>query len=404
MTRPRILAIAYACMPGVGSEPGAGWAWARILAGIGETWVLTRPWPGRRAELEAAVAAAPERDALHVVYVDLPRPLGTPNWDPFQTGHQRLEYILWQIAALRTARRIARQERIDLVWHLTFANVWMGSIGALVGPRFILGPMGGGVGPAWGLLKGFGPRGMAFEAVRSLVRTASRYLNPLARVAWTRAAVVLVQNGETYRWLPESAQSRTEIFHNVALEDAAVPRIRERVDDAPPVAMFAGRLIPLKGVVLGIRAIARLPGWRFVIAGSGPDEPRLRGLATRLGVADRVEFRGWVAREAVLRAMREEADLFLFPSFHDEGGWAVGEALAAGLPVVCLDRGGPPIVGGRGVPVGDERVTVAHLVRAAAAAVADTQPLPPAPTLEERRRGVVSILRRRGILDAAPDS
>jgi hypothetical protein len=38
----RILAFAYACEPGRGSEPGAGWSWARMLAGIGETWVVTR--------------------------------------------------------------------------------------------------------------------------------------------------------------------------------------------------------------------------------------------------------------------------------------------------------------------------------------------------------------------------
>jgi glycosyltransferase involved in cell wall biosynthesis len=34
-------------------------------------------------------------------------------------------------------------------------------------------------------------------------------------------------------------------------------------------------------------------------------------------------------------------DLFLFPSLHDSGGFVVLEALAHGLPVVCLDLGGP---------------------------------------------------------------
>jgi hypothetical protein len=43
VTRPlRILAFAYACEPGPGSEPGAGWAWSRMLARLGETWVITR--------------------------------------------------------------------------------------------------------------------------------------------------------------------------------------------------------------------------------------------------------------------------------------------------------------------------------------------------------------------------
>jgi glycosyltransferase involved in cell wall biosynthesis len=70
-------------------------------------------------------------------------------------------------------------------------------------------------------------------------------------------------------------------------------------------------------------------------------------------VEHRVEFLGWRRREDLMRTMRQDADLFLFPSLHDEAGWAVAEALGCGLPVVCLDRGGPPIVAawaGRAVP------------------------------------------------------
>lgn len=44
--------------------------------------------------------------------------------------------------------------------------------------------------------------------------------------------------------------------------------------------------------------------------------------------------------------MHEESDTFLFPSLHDEAGWAVAEAIASGLPVVCLDHGGPRVVAG----------------------------------------------------------
>ena len=42
MSAPNILAFAYACEPGKGSEPGAGWAMARVAARIGPTWVITR--------------------------------------------------------------------------------------------------------------------------------------------------------------------------------------------------------------------------------------------------------------------------------------------------------------------------------------------------------------------------
>ena len=403
MTAPRILAIAYVCMPDVGSEPGTGFAWARILGGIGETWILTRPWPARRADLDQAIAAAPEGRSIHLVYVEAPRWIASVDWDPFRRGHQRLEYLLWQLAAIRTARRIARQEEIDLVWHLTFANVWMGSIGGLVGRPFILGPVGGGVGPAWRLATGFGVRGLAYEVLRSAIRTTSRHLNPLARLAWSRASLILAQNDETVRWLPRSVRPRVEIFHHVALDEPPPHLARVRSPDSPPVAIFAGRLLAWKGAALGLKAIARLPGWRYIIAGDGPQVPRLKELAVTLGIADRIEFRGWVERDAVLRAMVEEADVLLFPSVHEEGGWVVGEALAAGLPVVCLDRGGPPLVGGRPVKVGTERDTVSRLARAAEEAVADPTPLPAPPWLAARRVALIELLRRRGLLTAPDD-
>ena len=38
----RIPAFAYACEPDRGSEPAVGWWWARMLAELGETWVITR--------------------------------------------------------------------------------------------------------------------------------------------------------------------------------------------------------------------------------------------------------------------------------------------------------------------------------------------------------------------------
>lgn len=403
MTRKRILAIAYTCMPDVGSEPEAGWAWARIAAGIGDTWVLTRPWPDRRRQLEDALATAPEQASMHITYVDLPRWLGSRDWDPFLKGHQRIEYVLWQFAALRTARRIASRERIDLVWHLTFANVWMGSVGALIGPPFVLGPVGGGVGTPWKLLQGFGWRGILAEVLRTLVRTAARYTNILARVAWSRASLILVQNRETYRWLPASTRNRTEIFHNSVVQDVGSDPLRSRPADTHKVALFAGRLVAWKGARLAVEALALLPDWRLIVLGSGPDEPGLRALAKRLNVADRVEFRGWVPHAEVLRAMRDDVDLMVLPSMHDEGSFAVAEALAAGLPVVCLDRGGPPVVGGSAVRAGSKRGTVRRLALAISRMDRASEPRPPTPTIEERRDRIVEILQRRGMIDPPSD-
>ena len=66
----RIVAFAYACEPARGSEPGAGWAWARMLARMGETWVITRR--DYQDSIQAALSSIPERENLHFVYAELP--------------------------------------------------------------------------------------------------------------------------------------------------------------------------------------------------------------------------------------------------------------------------------------------------------------------------------------------
>ena len=60
------------------------------------------------------------------------------------------------------------------------------------------------------------------------------------------------------------------------------------------------------------------------------------------GLQDRVHFLGRKPRNEVLR-LYSEYDVFFYPSFHDSGAFTVLEAMAAGLPVICLDRGGPAL-------------------------------------------------------------
>ena len=338
----KILAFAYACEPQKGSEPGAGWAWARLLARLGETWIITRE--NNREGIETELSSTPEAQSLHFVYVDLSG--RARSWKRGQRG-VRLYYILWQRVALSRARELHVQEQFDLVWHLTLANAWMGSLAGRVGPPFVYGPVGGGTRPPWRLASALGIRGTVYEVLRAAAQLAGRYLNPMARSAWRAARIILVQNPETRDWLPSQHRSKAYVLPNALLTAEPISHQRPR-SDRPPTALFAGRLLPLKGVAIAIRAIAATDHWRLVVMGDGSDAPRLRRLARKLHVQDRVDFKGWVSRDRVVRAMREGADAFLFPSLHEEAGLVVVEALGSGLPVVCLDRGGPPLLAGDG--------------------------------------------------------
>jgi glycosyltransferase involved in cell wall biosynthesis len=103
--------------------------------------------------------------------------------------------------------------------------------------------------------------------------------------------------------------------------------------------LSVGNLIPLKGHDLAIRALATLPDKDLVIVGDGPEEGDLRSMARRLGVADRVTFRGRVAHHALPDIYRA-ADVLLLLSSSE--GWAnvLLEAMACGTPVVATLAGG----------------------------------------------------------------
>ncbi len=106
---------------------------------------------------------------------------------------------------------------------------------------------------------------------------------------------------------------------------------------------MVGRLVPLKGAVLAVEAIALLPELRLVIIGNGPESDRVRRRAARLGVEERVDFLGHLPRAEVF-ARVAHARVLLHPAIHDESPLTVAEALALGTRCGLSRRGGPPVL------------------------------------------------------------
>ncbi|MHB8658341.1 MAG: glycosyltransferase family 4 protein [Solirubrobacteraceae bacterium] len=109
-------------------------------------------------------------------------------------------------------------------------------------------------------------------------------------------------------------------------------------------ALVAGRLVEEKGFDTAIRA-ARSAGVPLVVAGEGPDLPRLQALAAGADVT----FAGWLAPDELAR-VRSRAAIVLVPSRCEEAcPYAILDAMAAGVPVLGSDRGGVPELTGTAV-------------------------------------------------------
>jgi glycosyltransferase involved in cell wall biosynthesis len=108
--------------------------------------------------------------------------------------------------------------------------------------------------------------------------------------------------------------------------------------------VYVGRLVPFKGTDLTLRALARtqLPVTLDVI-GDGPQRQPLKALTQDLGLQDRVRFLDWKPHAEVIQALGQYR-AFVLPSLGEANGIVVQEAMMCGLPVICLEWGGPALL------------------------------------------------------------
>ncbi|MCV2357165.1 glycosyltransferase family 4 protein [Paucibacter sp. B2R-40] len=108
--------------------------------------------------------------------------------------------------------------------------------------------------------------------------------------------------------------------------------------------LFLGRAEQAKGIFDLLEAVKLLaplcPGLRLAIGGDG-DVERLRSRAAELGIAEHVEFLGWVLGDAKLQQFAR-AEVFVLPSFHEGLPMAMLEAMAHGKAMVVTPVGGIP--------------------------------------------------------------
>jgi glycogen(starch) synthase len=121
---------------------------------------------------------------------------------------------------------------------------------------------------------------------------------------------------------------------------------RLRLEFAQPgqkLVLLVGRLVYEKGFQLALEAmpgvIEKVPGARFLVAGSGTHETELRRQAQGLGLMDHGTFLGWIGDD-VLHSLYPIADICVVPSIYEPFGLVALEAMASGCPCLVADTGG----------------------------------------------------------------
>lgn len=125
-----------------------------------------------------------------------------------------------------------------------------------------------------------------------------------------------------------------------------MPQIRKnRAPDGKFRLLYLSRIDPIKGLELVLQAVAQM--WQngypahLTIAGSGKADyvHSVQNLSAQLGIASLVEWTGFVSGQRK-QALLEDSDVFILPSYNENFGIAVVEAMVTGLPVIISDRVG----------------------------------------------------------------
>ncbi|MCX6565546.1 MAG: glycosyltransferase [Candidatus Aminicenantes bacterium] len=352
MKRSKILISAFACHPSTSSgfegeekilgagESVLGWNLVKQIGRRHDVWVITQR--RNRKGVERAVSQG-EMAGVQFHYTDF------PGWPRSLWYHQvslHFYYYFWQIRAYLLARRLHRRFRFDAAHHITFANYWMPSfIGAFLPIPFIWGPMGGGQRTPKGFLPEYPLSGKLEDLERGVSQWIGRKLLWSRQRCMKRARAILVCNQDTKVKFPAKYQGKIHFFPvtGIGIEDVA-PASAIHASSGGLQVLTTGRLVFWKNFAESIKAFAvfsrDFPESRFTIVGEGPEGQRLHDLVTGLGVQDKVQFVPWLPQKELWAKMRA-SHIFLYPSLREGGGAVVIEAMASGLPVICLDSAGP---------------------------------------------------------------
>lgn len=343
-----ILIIAYAAEPGAGSEYGVGWMVPETLAKQypeEQFYVLTR---SRCKEKIEKVLAEKELQNLHFCFYEVPKWLSHANEMKSNWGEQ-INYLIWQLAVRKYAKKLHRQIGFSVVHHLTFNQYRTPSPGFWMNVPFVFGPIGGAetIAPAfWQDLEEHSRR-------KEEIRLKGRDLK-IFRWYTTRKKnkkVILCSCGENLRRLQPFAKN---------CEVRLLPAIAYTPDDFKTMPtqegsksfrmLYAGKAWDWKGIHIFLKAVKKaladngIDDWRVKLIGIRfkEEQEKVTGWVKELGLSERVGLVPFIQRAELLQLM-STCSMSVYPAFRDSGSMSVLEASALGCPTLCFDAGGQDV-------------------------------------------------------------
>lgn len=248
--------------------------------------------------------------------------------------------------AVQMAERLAKErgyEENDVIIHQTEPN-------SPVVPRHIskahinvFGPINGNVY----FPKIFKHKESLSDWLRRVLHIPIQKMNAILFNNLSKADMIFVAGGQRTVDSLKAAECAEEIMVETidcGMRDSYLTRPRITHQGNNYRFIHFGRLVPFKCTDLIVKALAKTEKPVILdVVGSGPELQNCKDIATTLSVNNRVNFIEWREHKALLDSLSEYRGVVL-PSIGDSNGIVIQEALALGLPPICLDWGGPQLL------------------------------------------------------------
>ncbi len=362
----KVIVSAYACIPDRGSEEGNGWYYSSLISKEGyRVWCLTRDVG--KAEIEQKLQQFPHPN-LTFVYVTVPRWVDQAYYRGLLGMY--FHYLYWQWATLRVAQKLNREQQFDLVHHVSYTSLQLGSFLYKLKLPFIYGPVGGGQ-EAPEIMRHYFKDYWIKEKMRSWVSSLMLRFNPGCYQSVRHADYILAWNEDTRLMVNSLGREKFVEKEFGGVGEGFIPSKPIFRPAHPGLELvWVGRLMPRKALELSLHGLskveARLP-IHLTVVGDGEMGQYVPEYIAKYKLENRVTWVGKVDYEQV-KEYYKKADVFLFTSLRDTGPAQLMEAMAYSLPVVTLNlHGQAELVDdstGIRVPITDPETVASDLAKA----------------------------------------
>lgn len=339
----KILINAYACSPGMGSEPGMAWNWVSNLAKFCELHIITE---GEfREKIESVVPMLEQGGNMHFYYNPVSEEIRRMCWNQGDWRFYKY-YREWQWKTYLMAKDICSKEQIDILHQLNMIGFrepgYLWKLSKENGVPFVWGPIGGLKQFPLAYLQGADLKMKLFNRLKNFLNIWQLKHEKRVDEALKTAKLLVSSIPDSYRALKRYKGMESIIIPETGCflsDDVSM----DRFDDQEFHVMWVGKFDFRKQLPLALRAIAiaNNPNVVLDIYGGGSDVQiaSAKKLVDSIGINEKVVWHGNQPNDVVNNAMRN-AQLFFFTSINEDTSTVVLEAVSNHLPVLCFDACG----------------------------------------------------------------